>query len=821
MKERLSVRIARTSRNLLRSRVGSRTSSLIYVSLAAVFCVGLSLIGYLRGEGAKVQFVRVTYNTGLSFQAVEWGPTRLVVRGLHFDPHRGDPNSACAPGRLFDAVAVADVDRLTVDFGWSFLPQPTSVDFHGVRPTVELQKVPATIQWLQSLPPSAPRTFAITIDDCRPRLADVLDAAGAPLGVPAFSVTLGPEIDGDFAYNVVMADMAGRDTPTLRINDDGHGALSLLAGNWKIDPARWAWLRAALAQNAAHEPWLLRNLDGIGPPEGWPAWSQSNDLVGTINFSLWLAKESRTLRSLSAQSEITDLHLIRHAAAPGEPQTVDLTGTLAMQAHFNGRSGGFQASLGAGNDLRFNFDRSGQTAPVPLLWDGWIEHNPDFTFFRLAGSYHYHAELARSKPDVGALLALLPNDWGLQATNVFACTSVDGAELRAQLRDGAAATVFLGQSDMRHYDASLSASGPQEGPAAGSSAELHLHLAARSKDDPDAALPPPVTFEAALNSDRFPVPGQPYMFYTGQILVKHGSFTRRWLDQLLLDRNIAPLNIFLATAAGLRRPFPFLDAGEPRESLAIDDMEIRDGRLVAGGAMPFFVRNVNGRLNVAFDSLDPFSGRANILELRGAQTGFGEHIVEFGPERLQGTLTFNLGSLFEGGEVAPWQDRANGMAPDNLFYIELHSTARAPSENWNFSLTLPWYMTRARPANMQVRNFPAALYPPGLQGIPGIAELTVKRPGNWGMSCWIEPGTVGEGALAPAALTALPEADAAAGARIVESLAHHDLPGRRLLVVHRRLDAEGIQVTTTSQLDADDLNLPDVGDTTSYPYPRE
>ncbi|HTL52236.1 MAG TPA: hypothetical protein VL860_06665, partial [Planctomycetota bacterium] len=152
MKEQFSARLIRVSKGFLRSRVGSRTSSLAYVTIVSLLCLALGLCGYLRRDGAKVQFARFTTNTGLSYGKNEWTPTSLVIKDLKFNPRRDDPAHHYAPGKLFDSLDSAEVDSIQIQWGWSFLPTPTAIAFSGARPVVTTGKLQGTLDWLRQLP---------------------------------------------------------------------------------------------------------------------------------------------------------------------------------------------------------------------------------------------------------------------------------------------------------------------------------------------------------------------------------------------------------------------------------------------------------------------------------------------------------------------------------------------------------------------------------------------------------------------------------------------------------------------------------------------
>lgn len=818
MPTRLVTNCTSVIRGFLRSRVGSQTSSLAFVFLASIGCLALATVGYLRREGAAIQFVRATYNTGLSFERLDWSPTALTITGLHFEPRRSDPDpqARCAPGKLFEAVEIAHVNTLTVQWGWRFLPEPTQVEFDGVRGTFSIETLrEKTWPWLNSLPPSPPRTFAFVLKDCRPQLVDFLDAAGGPLATPPFDLTIGPEVNHEATVSLIVADRRAVNPISFRINYDGSGVANLQARNWHLDTERWEWVRAMLRQNAAAKSWWLRNEDG-STTTTLLDWAEANDLSGDFNCTLALALtgDRSELNSLSMQADISDLMLRRRAAADGEPQEIVIRGAVTLQAHCDAQRGGFQLDLGAGNQIRCNFDRADLPADrrQRLIWEDWMERNLDITLFRLAGSYRYRPEFERGPEQTPAIFKPLPESLRRRLTNLFACTMLEGAELRMGLKNSGELLLLVGQSDMRNYDATVTVRGPRTGPAAGSAAELHLRMTEPTVPTAagQAPSPVPVTFEMTIDAERFPVPGRKDMVYTGRVRLEKGSFTRRWLSDLLLYRN---LDIHpLATV-------PWLDPDLPQETLKVDRLVLEDGRLVAFGDLKFFVRNVNAVMNLHMHSLNPFQGWVNVQEVTGVQTGFGDHVVEFGPERLQGLMEFNLGRLTDDGKIDAWSDRGNNLEPANLFAVYLHSTAD-PENQWQFNYVLPWYMTRQRPGRMQVKHFPARLYPPGLNLGAG-ALLEVHEPIDWEMSCWLEPAAIGEAGAAVAPLTVLPENDALTAARLTQALVHHGLPGKRLLIVHRSLTAKGIQIQTSGQFEAQGLELPAVGDTKSFPYPRD
>lgn len=816
MKDRFSVRLLRASSNFLTFRLGSRTSSLAYVIVATLICLVLTLCGYLRRDGAAIQFVRATYNTGLSFEKAEWTPTMLKVSHLHFDPQREDPEHANSPGWLFDSLDSANVDSITIQWGWSFLPQPTAIAFNGVYPQINTQKLQTTLQKLRDLPTGPSRTFAIVLDDCRPELTDWRDGDGKPWKLPLFSMTVGPEVKTgpsgrtDFSFNLVMRETGTRDPLSFRITLDGHGATYIHAGNCRMTPERWIWIRRMLHENLDRKAWWMAD---AGLDERFLRWTDGNDLTGNFSFTLAAFKGGGRLQSLEAQAAITDLQYRPQGAPDGSLQALDLQGTVTARAQYDRHRGSFLVDLAAGNRVLCRFDPPApgpgepprKTAPKPVFWEGWLERNQAVTGFRLAGTYRYLPEFAQAAK-VPEWLETLPEPYRGIVVNLFACTQVEGAELRADLADGAELRLFAGQRDMQHYDASITVRAPHTGPSAGAWAQADMSLAANA----DPKLPAPVKFKLDVFTDRFPVPGRNDMVYTGKFHLNEGSFTRAWIDRLLLQRDLT------VQPTG----FPWLDPENRRESMAIGDFQVEDGRLEAFGDMKFFVRNVNLKGSVAFQSLEPFHGALTVHQLRGAQTVFGQHAVEFGPEKLTGRMEFQLGYLSQAALQEAWTQGSYNHDPDNLFAVHLVSNAR-PEAPWEFHFELPWYMTQERPGLMKAMHFPARLFPPGVNAEGAAMLFDVREPIDWALTCWLEPSTVGEGTLAPASLCALPGSDTSAAARVAQALAHSGLPGKRVLIVRRNLSAPNIAVHSSEQLEIEGLALPGVGDTKHFPYPHE
>ncbi|HTL53318.1 MAG TPA: hypothetical protein VL860_12140, partial [Planctomycetota bacterium] len=645
---------------------------------------------------------------------------------------------------------------------------------------------------------------------CRPVLVDWKNDQGEPIQMPPFRMTVGPEVNGDFAFNLVMGEISAPERLSFRMTYDGHGATYLNAGNCRITPADWTRLREMLRRNGGRNSWWLA-ATGLSPQI--QAFVNGTDLSGDFNCTVATFMEGTHLRALEADAAITNLRYRPVHAPDGSLQSLDLSGSLAAHAQYDRLRGSFQIDLGAGNRIAVGFDPPPRTAneapglpPAAMLWEGWLERNQVITGLRLAGSYRYRPELARPNQTRPAWLSTIAQPYQNLIADTFTCTQVEGADLRVELEDGAELRLFAGQPDMQRYHGSITVRAPRTGPSAGAWAQANFTLA-------PSAVPPqpaPIQFDLTVFTDHFPVPGQHEMVYTGKFELNQGAITRAWIDKLLLGRD---MNVAFTA-------FPWLDLNNRKESLVIGDFRVIDGRLTDFSDHPFFVRNGNLHGSVAFQSLEPFSGALTIQEITGSQTGFGEHIVEFGPEHLSGRMEFNLGFATRAALNEGWENQSYHLDPDNLFAVHLQSNNKN-SPAWQFHYVLPWYMTRERPGYMKAVHFPARLYPPGLNRPDSPLNLDVQAPADWSMTCWFEPANVGEAAQASASLCALPDGNAATAARVAQALAFTGLPGKRWLVVQRNLSVTNIEIKSSDQFDAEGLALPGVGDTKYYPYPHE